>query len=63
VDSDQTCALGSAIFASLAGRIYDDIGEAKQAMAAKVVKTYSPDTANQEVYEVLYKKYNTLATL
>ncbi|NGM61335.1 ribulokinase [Sphingobacterium sp. SGG-5] len=63
VDSDQTCALGSAIFASLAGRIYDDIGEAKQVMAAKVVKTYSPNTANQEVYEVLYKRYNTLATL
>ncbi len=63
VDSDQTCALGSAIFASLASGIYSNIQEAKSAMAAKVVNTYRPNVTNEKIYEVLYKRYKTLATL
>ncbi len=63
VDSDQTCALGSAIFASLAGGIYSNIQEAKSAMAARVVNTYRPNVTNEKIYEVLYKRYKTLATL
>lgn len=63
VDSDQTCALGSAIFASLASGIYDDIQEAKKVMAAKVVRTYSPNLVTQKAYEDLYHRYMTLTTL
>ncbi len=63
VNSDQTCALGSAILASLAGGIYDDIGEAKQVMAAKVVKTYQPNVTNQKVYEALYERYKLLTQI
>ena len=63
VDSDQTCALGSAIFASLASGIYDDIQEAKTVMAAKAVKTYQPNLSTQDIYEVLYHRYTTLTTL
>src|SRR5690606_16392844 len=63
VDSDQTCALGSAIFASLASGIYDDIQEAKTVMAAKAVKTYQPNLSIQKIYEVLYHRYRTLTTL
>lgn len=61
VDNDQTCALGSAIFASLASNIYANIADAKQVMAAKISKTYYPNTAKQETYALLYERYKALS--
>lgn len=61
IDSEQTCALGSAIFAATACGIYPDVQEAKKAIAAKIVRTYSPDPEKQKTYETLYNRYKKLA--
>ncbi|NBA85184.1 ribulokinase [Emticicia sp. CRIBPO] len=59
-DSDQTCALGSTIFAATACGIYPDVQKAKKVIAAKTVKTYVPDPEKQKTYEILYKRYKQL---
>ncbi len=59
-DSDQTCALGSAIFAATVCGVYPNSMEAKKTIAAKIVKTYVPDPEKQKTYEVLYKRYKRL---
>ncbi len=63
VDSDQTCALGSAMFAAVVSDIYENIQEAKSVMAAKVIKIYEPDLAKQRTYDVLYNRYKVLIHL
>jgi L-ribulokinase len=63
VDSDQTCALGSAIFASVASGIHKDVASAKSVIAAKAIKTYTPDPKRQKVYENLYKTYKELTRI
>jgi len=59
-DSDQTCALGSTIFAATACGIYPDVQKAKKVIAAKTVKTYVPDSEKQKTYDILYKRYKQL---
>jgi L-ribulokinase len=63
VDSDQTCALGSAVFASVASGVYKDVASAKKVIAAKVVKKYSPNQEHQKVYESLYLTYKELTRI
>lgn len=60
VDNDQTCALGAAVFASVAAGIFMDVGSAQQQIGAKVMRTFSPRPTYVEVYERLYKKYQAL---
>ncbi|ERJ57437.1 ribulokinase [Sphingobacterium paucimobilis] len=60
VDSDQTCALGSVIFAALASGIYGDIDQAKLKLAARVSKTYHFNAERAAVYEKLYQGYKEL---
>ncbi|AQG79568.1 ribulokinase [Spirosoma montaniterrae] len=61
IDSEQTCALGSTIFAATACGIYPTIEEAKKTIAAKIVKTYSPNPEKQKTYDALYNRYKKLA--
>lgn len=56
----QTCALGSAIFASVVGGIYEDAGEAQKKMLAAPKKIYRPIPKNRETYEKLYRLYLSL---
>ena len=63
VDSDQTCALGSAIFAAVVGGAYRNIEDAKTVMAAQVARTYEPDRTKQRIYDILYKRYRALTNL
>lgn len=62
-DSDQTCALGSAVFAAVATGVYPDVEAAQKVIAAKRVKTYKPDMEKGKVYETLYKTYRELTLL
>lgn len=62
-DSDQTCALGSAVFAAVATGVYPDIESAQKVIAAKRVKTCKPDPERGKVYETLYKTYLELTRL
>ncbi|WP_330941664.1 ribulokinase [Bacteroides sp. MSB163] len=61
VRSQQTCALGAAMFAAVAAGVYQDIMEAMKYMGADIEVEYKPDTERARVYEILYKKYLELA--
>lgn len=61
VRSQQTCALGAAMFAAVAAGVYRDIMEAMKYMGSDVEVEYKPDTRRVRVYETLYKKYLELA--
>lgn len=62
LESEQSCALGAAIYASTAAGIYPDVVSAQQAMASPVEKTYQANSKNAEKYDVLYQQYQALAT-
>ncbi len=58
--STQAGALGSAVYASVAGGIYEDITKAAVSLARPDKCVYRPIAANQAVYEQLYREYRTL---
>lgn len=59
--SEQSCALGAAIFAAVAGGLYADVAQAQEAMASSVSKTYQPNPQAAAAYEPLYQRYIKLA--
>jgi L-ribulokinase len=58
--SEQTCALGAAMFAATAAGIYEKVEDAMQAMGQGFDATYSPDKSKTALYLQRYKKYNSL---
>ena len=59
-DSDQSCAYGAAIFASVVAKKYKTTEEAQAKLCRFKDKTYVPNTANQKTYDKLYKLYSEL---
>lgn len=57
LESEQSCALGAAIFAATAAGIYDSVEAAQAAMASSVCKTYEPNPEAAHQYEGLYRQY------
>lgn len=57
VQSDQCCALGAAICASVVSGVYPSIEVAQQSMASGFDIQYNPRPEVVKVYEKLYKKY------
>ena len=57
VKSEQTCALGSAIFAAAASGVFPDTQSAMAAMGAGIDMTYTPDPSASVIYNDLYKRY------
>jgi L-ribulokinase len=55
--SEQTCALGAAMFAATAGGIYPKIEEAMAAMGQGFDQFYRPDSNRTALYARRYKKY------
>jgi L-ribulokinase len=55
--SEQTCALGAAMFAAVGAGIYDSTSAAQEKMGSGFSRTYTPDAANAETYDRLYEKY------
>ena len=55
--SDQTCALGSAMFAAVASGEFYNIADAMASMGQGIEKTYYPDTEKSAVYNQLFEKY------
>lgn len=53
----QAAALGSAIYASVAGGFYSDVTEAAEKLSAPISKTYTPISSNVTKYQSLYKEY------
>ena len=57
VRSEQTCALGSAMAASVVAGIHKDIPSAQKVMGGGFEKEYLPDKNRAAIYAKLYEKY------
>ncbi len=55
--SDQTCALGSAIFGAVVAGVFPDALSAQRVMGGTKDVVYSPEPASSAVYRDLYKLY------
>src|SRR5690554_3251332 len=55
--SEQTCALGAAMFAATAAGVYDDIYQAQEKMNSGFSKIYKPRSEFSARYEQLYERY------
>ncbi len=59
--SEQTCALGAAMFAAIAAGVHPDVPAAQQAMGAGFSDIYEPNPENAAFYAKLYEeKYRIL---
>jgi L-ribulokinase len=58
--SEQACALGSAMAASVAAGVYANTSEAQKKMGGGIETEYHPVPENVEKYKVLYEKYKKL---
>lgn len=63
VASEQTCALGSAMYAAVVAGIYPDIHTAQEKLGQGFEKTYYPIESNVKIYDVLYEKYLQLGSI
>ena len=55
--ASQACALGAAIYAAAAAKLFPDVQSAMENMAGKISKTYTPDAENVKIYRSVYKRY------
>ena len=55
--TEQTCAFGAAMFASVVAGIYSTVEDAQQAMGKGFDKEYIPIAENVEKYAKIYNKY------
>ena len=58
--SEQTCALGAAMFAATASGIYNNVEDAMSAMGSGFDIAYNPDKKKAAYYKKRYKKYKKL---
>lgn len=58
--SEQTCALGSAMAASVMAGVHCDMGAAQAAMGGGFEQEYHPDRNRAAKYDLLYRKYRKL---
>lgn len=61
--SEQSVALGAAMFAAVAAGVYSNTEEAQKAMGQGFEKEYTPNLENVAVYAELYKKYLQLGKI
>jgi len=62
VASDQSVALGAAMFAAVVARIYTSVPEAQAAMKPDVEAVITPNAANTAIYDGLYQQYLKLGS-
>ena len=60
--SEQTCALGAAMFAATAAGIYEKVEDAMNAMGQGFDAEYRPDAGRTAIYARRYRKYQELGT-
>ena len=63
VQSDQSVALGAAIFAAVAAGKFATVHEAQDIMSSGYSAVYTPDPVKVKLYEELYEKYLTIGEL
>ena len=57
VKSEQVCALGAAMFASVAAGLHKDVEEAQQKMCSGFSDEYHPNLERKLIYDKLYERY------
>jgi len=60
--SDQTCALGSAMAASVVAGVHKDISVAQKTMGGGFEKEYHPNPVRAKKYETIFRKYKELGS-
>jgi len=60
--SDQTCALGSAMAASVVAGVYKDLPAAQKEMGGGFEKEFLPDPVRAKKYQALFLKYKKLGS-
>ena len=63
VRSEQACALGAAMFASVAAGIHSDIIKAQEVMSSGFSDEYTPNFERKAVYDKLYARYLAMGKL
>ena len=58
--SEQTCALGAAMFAATASGLYANVYEAMNAMGQGFDTTYQPNPEKVRIYQIRYTAYKKL---
>lgn len=58
LDSDQACALGAAMFASVIAGEYETMAQAQERMKPGYSAVYEPDAARHAIYDLLYERYS-----
>jgi L-ribulokinase len=58
--SEQTCALGAAMFAAVVAGTYKSVAEAMKSMGNGFEKEYRPVPENAQRYRMLYDRYSRL---
>ncbi len=58
--SEQACALGTAMAASVVAGIYKNVETAQKNMGGGFEKTYYPNPKNSAVYKALYEQYSKI---
>ncbi len=61
--TEQTCALGGAMFASVAAGTFPNVETAMQHMGSGYGTTYLPDKKRHTTYEALYRRYRRIGQL
>lgn len=61
VKSEQTCALGAAMFGATAAGIFSNVDEAMETMGAGFETTYEPNSEIVDHYRKKYESYRSLA--
>ena len=61
--SEQTCALGAAMFAATVAGIYEKVEDAMIAMGQGFDAEYHPNPVNVEIYIKRYQQYKTLGNI
>lgn len=61
--SEQSVALGAAMFAAVAAGVYSTTEEAQKAMGQGFEKEYTPNSKNVAIYADLYQKYLALGKI
>lgn len=58
--TEQTCAFGAAMFASVVAGVHNKVEDAQKAMGQGFENEYQPNPANVAVYANIYQKYQKL---
>ena len=58
--TEQACAFGAAMFASVVAGVYPTVGDAQKAMGQGFMTEYFPNETNRRIYMEMYKKYLAL---